>query len=87
MTTSPASRRKSFVYDGRALEIRLVFSDENWTTWVYEDGHHLAAVDSIEHGTVDDGVAEGTDVIGELLEASMAEVLAGDIELPRRQAR
>ena len=47
MTTSPASRRQSFTYDGRALEIRVVFSDENWTTWVYEDGHHLAAVRSL----------------------------------------
>lgn len=86
MTTPPASRRQSFTYDGRALEIRVVFSEENWTTWVYEDGHHLAAVDTVEHGTVDDGVAEGTDVIGELLEASVAEVLAGDIELPQRKA-
>jgi hypothetical protein len=86
MTTSPASRRQSFTYDGRALEIRVVFSDENWTTWVYEDGHHLAAVGSVEHSTVDEGVVQGTDVIGELIEASVSEVLAGDIELPPRKA-
>lgn len=85
MTTSPASRRRNFTYDGRALEIRVVFSDESWTTWVYEDGHHLAAVGSVEHGTVDEGMAEGADVIGELIDASVAEVLAGDIDLPRRK--
>lgn len=79
------SRRKSFTFDERALEIRVVFDDAEWTTWVYEDGHRLAAVASIEHGTVEEGLAQGNDVIGELIEASVSDVLAGDVELPPRK--
>ena len=81
------SRRKSFTFDERALEIRVVFDDDaEWTTWVYENGHRLAAVASIEHETVVEGLTQGNDVIGDLIEASVSDVLAGDVELPPRTA-
>lgn len=83
--TSPKARRQGFTFDERLLEVGVVFDDAEWTTWVFEDGHRIAAVASIEHGTVEEGLARGNDVIGELIEASVADVLAGVVELPPRK--
>ncbi|MBN9538239.1 MAG: hypothetical protein IKE60_16525 [Reyranella sp.] len=84
--TSPKARRQGFTLDERPLEIGVVFDDAEWTTWVFEDGHRIAAVASIEHATVEEGLARGSDVIGELIEASVADVLAGVVELPPRKS-
>lgn len=82
--TSPKTRRKAFTFEERLLEIGVVFDDAEWTTWVYENGHRIAAVASIEHATVEEGLLRGSDVIGDLIEASISDVLAGEIELPPR---
>jgi hypothetical protein len=83
----PQSRRKAFVFDERALEIRMQFDDGEWTTWVFEENQRLVPIGSIEPETVQEAMSQGIDAIGDLMEAAMSDVLAGAVELPPRRVR
>jgi hypothetical protein len=83
----PQSRRKPFIFEERALEIRMQFDDGEWTTWVFEDDQRLVPVGSIEPETVQEAMSQGIDAIGDLIEAAVSDVLSGAVELPPRRER
>jgi len=75
-------RRTAFTYDDRALEVRVLFDDVGWTTWIFEAGRRLCPVASVELETVQEAMPRGVDVIGDLMEAAIVEVTSGAVALP-----